>query len=337
MNILFPLVRAGSGSDIFTYNLVTGLNNLSVHADVQYLPGWTGYVPSLMGRICRPEGYDLIHANTWNGFSFKGLLPVVVTEHLIVHDPFFNKYKSVPQRIYHSKIFYDERRSIFNSDVVVNISRYTQEKMKEIYGYDDSVLIYNGIDEGLFKPLNMDDLQFRKKYNLPTGKKILLFSGNPTIRKGGDLLPRIMKEVGDEYILLMTGGLRKEHVQTGQNVISLGKLTLSELIEVYNACELFLFPTRLEGFCLSVLEAMSCGLPVVTTNVASLPEQIIDGKGGFLCRMDDVKAYADAIHYIAEDENLRVRMGRFNRQRVLDMFTLEKMTENYIKVYNRII
>ena len=53
--------------------------------------------------------------------------------------------------------------------------------------------------------------------------------------------------------------------------------------------------------------------------------------------MDDVKAYADAIHYIAEDENLRVRMGRFNRQRVLDMFNLEKMTESYIKVYNRII
>ena len=53
--------------------------------------------------------------------------------------------------------------------------------------------------------------------------------------------------------------------------------------------------------------------------------------------MDDVKAYADAIRHIAEDENLRVRMGRFNRQRVLDMFTLEKMTENYIKVYNRII
>ena len=87
MNILFPLVRAGSGSDIFTYNLVSGLNNLSVHADVQYLPGWTGYVPSLMGRICRPEGYDLIHANTWNGFSFTKIKPTVVTAHSAVRLP----------------------------------------------------------------------------------------------------------------------------------------------------------------------------------------------------------------------------------------------------------
>lgn len=334
--ILFPLIQAGSGSDIFTYNLVSGLNNLSVHADVQYLPGWTGYVPSLMGRICRPEGYDLIHSNTWNGFSFKGLLPVVVTEHLIVHEPFYKKYKSVPQRIYHSKIFYDERRSIFNSDVVVNISRYTQEKMKEVYGYDDSVLIYNGIDQELFKPVNTDDLQFRKKYNLPTGKKILLFSGNPTIRKGGDLLPRIMKEVGDEYILLMTGGLRKEHVQTGQNIIALGKLTLPELIEIYNACDIFLFPTRLEGFGLSVAEAMACGKPVVTTDCSSLPELVIDGKGGFLCEMDNVKEYAESVRIIGEDPSLRRDMGKFNRERTIRKFSLNRMAEEYLRVYKKL-
>jgi glycosyltransferase involved in cell wall biosynthesis len=99
---------------------------------------------------------------------------------------------------------------------------------------------------------------------------------------------------------------------------------------------MLLFPTRLEGFCLSILEAMSCGIPVVTTNTSSLPEQIFDGKGGYLCPVDDVKAYAEAIRHLAEDENLRSRMGRFNRQRVLDHFTIEKMTQEYIKVYRKI-
>lgn len=336
MKILFPLAKADSGSDVFTYNLVSGLNNSSIRADIQNLPKWSGYIPSIMGKMCKPAGYDIIHANTWNGFAFAGLSPVVVTEHLLVHDPIFYPYKSVYQRLYHSKIFYDERKTIFNSDLVVSISRYSQKKMEEVFEYDDSVLIYNGIDEDLFKPINTDHSQLRKKFNLPTEKKILLFSGNPTVRKGGDLLPLIMKKLGNDYVLLMTGGLRKGHIRTGQNIISLGKLTLQELIEVYNLGELFLFPTRMEGFCLSILEAMSCGMPVVSTDVASLPEQVIDGKGGFLCPMNDIRAYANAVRYITEDESIRRKMGIFNRNRVLSEFNLTQMTEKYVKIYKQI-
>ncbi|HOJ97887.1 MAG TPA: hypothetical protein PK024_13730, partial [Methanospirillum sp.] len=64
MKVLFPLARAGSGSDIFTYNLVSGLHKSSVHADIQYLPGWSGYYPPLMGKLCNQTVYDVIHANS---------------------------------------------------------------------------------------------------------------------------------------------------------------------------------------------------------------------------------------------------------------------------------
>ncbi|KAF5083742.1 D-inositol-3-phosphate glycosyltransferase [anaerobic digester metagenome] len=336
MKILFPLAKAGSGSDIFTYNLVSGLNNSSIHADIQYLPNWSGYIPSFMGKMCKSAGYDIIHSNTWNGFAFVGLSPLVVTEHLIVHDPIFYPYKSIAQRLYHSKIFYDEQKTILNSDMVVSISRYCQKKIEEFFDYDNSVLIYNGIDEEIFKPINTDPSLLRKKYGLPTDKKILFFSGNPTIRKGGDLLPHIMKELGNEYILLMTGGLRKGQIRTGQNIISLGRLTLQELIEIYNLGELFLFPTRMEGFCLSILEAMSCGMPIVSTNVASLPEQVIDGKGGVLCPMDDIRAFANAVRYITEDESIHRKMGIFNRSRVLSEFSLTKMVKNYVNIYKKL-
>lgn len=337
MNVLFPLTKAGSGSDIFTYNLASGLRTSSHGVDLKFLPGWSGLFPPIMGKLCNTSECDVIHANTRDGFGFAGRKPLVVTEHLVVHDPLLNPYKSRLERLYHSQIYRYEQKSLASADIVVSISNYVQKKIEEEFGYFDSVLIFNGINENMFCPLPIDREALLRKYSLSEDKKILFFAGNPTIRKGGDLLPKIMDNLGEEYILLITGGLREKITYNRPNIISTGKIALSELVLLYNLSDLFLFPSRLEGFCLSVLEAMSCGTPVVTTNVSSLPEQIIDGKGGILCPIDDISAFGEAVQCITEDENLRRRMGDFNRQRILDSFTQEKMTREYIKVYNTLI
>jgi glycosyltransferase involved in cell wall biosynthesis len=337
LKVIFPLIQGDSGSDIFTHNLKSGLNRKSVTADIQYLPPWSGFIPSLGGRLCDSSGYDLTHANTWNGYAFRGTNPLVLTCHLMVFDPAYDHYRSLSQRLYHSLIFQYEKQGFSVADNVICISQDMQKKIEEIYGYSDSLLIYNGIDNTIFKPETIDKLSLCKKYGIPPDKRILFFSGNPTRRKGGDLLPDIMNELGDDYVLVLTGGLRERGKYCYPNILIVGKVELIDLISLYNLSDLFLFPTRLEGFCLSILEAMACGKPIVTTNTSSLPEQVVEGKGGFLCPIDDVKAYADAVRHLAEDENLSARMGRFNRQRILDMFTLEKMTNEYVNVYTKII
>ncbi|MDX8551859.1 glycosyltransferase family 4 protein [Methanospirillum sp. J.3.6.1-F.2.7.3] len=337
MKILFPLTRAGTGTDIFTDNLASGLRKLTHTADMKFLPGWSGFIPPVMGKLCDTSTYDLIHANSWNGFGFTGSKPLVVTEHLVVHDPLLNPYKTRLQRFYHSYIFHNEQKSFVSADIVVSISKYVQKKMQEEFGFYDSTLIFNGIDETVFNRVTIERTSFLKKYSIPEDKKIIFFAGNPTSRKGGDLLPRIMNNLGDDYVLIITGGLREKSNFKTPNIISTGKIPTSELIAAYNISDLFLFPSRLEGFCLSILEAMSCGIPVVTTNVSSLPEQVIDEKGGVLCPIDDISAFTNAIRYITEDENLMKKMGNFNRQRILDLFTLDKMTREYVKIYEKLV
>jgi Glycosyltransferase len=105
---------------------------------------------------------------------------------------------------------------------------------------------------------------------------------------------------------------------------------------MYNYADIFLFPTRLEGFGLSVAEAMACGKPIVTTDCSSMPELVIDGKGGFLCEMDNVKDFADSIRILAEDSGLRRQMGTFNRARVIEKFSLDRMVQEYITVYKKL-
>jgi glycosyltransferase involved in cell wall biosynthesis len=98
--------------------------------------------------------------------------------------------------------------------------------------------------------------------------------------------------------------------------------------------DILLFPTVREGHSIAVLEAMASGLPVVASNVASLPEQIIHEQGGFLCTLGDVNKFANAIQNLADDIILRKYLGDFNRAKVEESFTLNNMISDYNKVFS---
>ena len=333
MNILFPLIKAGSGSDIFTCNLVSGLNKRLVKNKILFLPGWSGVYPPVAGYLCNSSGYDILHTNTWNAYAFKADIPLVATEHHVVHDPEFYRYKSRGQKYYHKFIHRYERKSLDQAQAVTCVSKYTQKMLKQVFGYSDSHLIYNGIDTNLFKPAFIS----RQDYGIPDDVTILLNIGNLSNRKGSDLLSPIMKELGDKYVLFTSAGLRPNRYINSPGIRSIGKVNFNSLLNFYNLCDILLFPTRLEGFGLSVAEAMACEKPIVTTDCSSLPELVEQDKGGILCELDNIHDYANAVRYLAEDENLRKKMGNFNRNKVLDMFTIDRMTEKYVALYHGLI
>ena len=334
MKVLFPLIQAGSGADVFTHNLVSGLKQSSLAADIQHLPGWSGYIPPIMGKLCNSEGYDIIHSNLWNGFAFAGLKPVVATSHSAVRLPELKKYQSLSQKIFYRLVSRWEKSTLNSADTVCCVSKFAAQYLERMYGYSDTKIVYNGVNTNIFCPKIIED-NVNLKHEKSTIK--LFFSGNTRLMKGFDLIPVIMKQLGNGYSLTLASGLRNQKKRNYQyNIVDLGRVEPNQMPQFYRDTDIFLFPTRLEGFSLTVLEAMSCGNPIVTTNTSSLPEQVIDGKGGFLCEMDNVKDFAESIRIIAEDSSLRREMGRFNRERVIAKFSLERMVQEYIKVYKKL-
>ena len=84
-----------------------------------------------------------------------------------------------------------------------------------------------------------------------------------------------------------------------KNVINLGKLSSGKMVDLYNAVDIVLFPSIYEGFGWPPLEAMACGIPVVTSNSGSLPEVI--GDSAILLDPFDYKGYANAIIKLLTD------------------------------------
>jgi glycosyltransferase involved in cell wall biosynthesis len=333
MKIAIKQVRGGAGIDVWAENLCRGIKSQGHQCNLDLQSAMYQFFPFLVKIQKKDPEFDIIHGNTWNAFAYKTAVPLVVTEHHIVHDPAFNPYRTLQQKVYHQWIYRCEQKSLRVADAVTCDCEYTRKKLEEIFGYSTSHIVYPGIDNTLFRPV---DVRI-SEWNIPNDPTVVFFAGNLSTRKGADLLPSIMDRLGDEYTLLVASGQKQGSVLGCKNIINLGDLRLNQLVAIYNRCDIFLTPSRLEGFGLSVAEAMACEKPVVATNCSSLPELVADGKGGFLCRMDDVDDFAEKIRHLAADENLRLEMGLFNRKRVEEKFTIEKMTQGYLQVYRSII
>jgi glycosyltransferase involved in cell wall biosynthesis len=333
MKVTIRQVRGGSGVDVWAENLCRSIRNRGHECNLDLCSGVYQFVPMPESLQKKIPGSDIIHSNSWNAFAFKNETPLVVTGHHVVHDPAYNPYRTLPQKIFHSWIYRCEKKSLNLADAVTCVSKYTQKKLEESFKFSDSVVIYNGIDTSVFRPTG----QSSDAWNIPPDKTLLFFAGNLSRRKGADLLPAIMKQLGEKYILLLATGQRKTNFDSQKNIINIGHQDPGHLVMAYNRCNIFLTPSRLEGFGLSVAEAMACGKPVVATNCSSLPELVVDDKGGFLCRMDDAKDFAEKIRHLAADEELRREMGTFNLKRVEEKFTAKRMTGEYLKIYSDLL
>jgi glycosyltransferase involved in cell wall biosynthesis len=183
-------------------------------------------------------------------------------------------------------------------------------------------VIYNGIDVSAYDPGQAQG----------NGPLRLITVGALSARKGQEYaigaLARLQSRGVDVSLELVGSGpdeakLRKKAASDGieSRVRFAGEQTDPR---PHLACaDLFVLPSRQEGFSNALLEAMACALPVVATDVGGNAEALVDGEGGRLVPPQDSEALAAAIAEMASDRERLVAMGRFNRRRVEERFSLQ--------------
>ena len=289
LGIWFPTVRAGTGADVFAVRLAEGLQRRGVRAEITWLPHRAEYAPWSVAAAKPPSWASVVHINTWlhpRFYAGTGL-PILATCHGCVHDPALEPYKSRAQAFYHRHLVRPiEKHSLATAVVVTAVSLYTAEKVTQAFGRKGIEVIANWLP---------DDAFVRNGREAPNEPFRLLYVGNWSSRKGSDLLPAIIGELGPEFELQFTG-VPPKHTRLPQNMVSLGwSSEPSRVREWMWAADALMFPSRMEGMPLAVLEAMACGLPIIASDTSSLPELIADGRTGLLCPVDDVHAFANAV------------------------------------------
>jgi glycosyltransferase involved in cell wall biosynthesis len=236
--------------------------------------------------------------------------------------------------------------TIKSYDHIFTVSNYLKKWLVTSYKIAPNkiTVISNGV-ENFLKP-GPKDSQLVKKYKLKD-KVVLLNVGLLNDRKNVLFLIDVFKELIPKYknlVLIICGSgnlkIKLEEIIEKSNLI--GKVYLFEPVygqqklKVFNLADIFLFPSKNEGFGLVGAEAMACGKPVIAADNSSLPELVDDKKSGYLAKTNDINDWVHKIELLINSNKLKDRMGKNGLKKVKKYYTWDKVADKTIEVYQRL-
>jgi len=284
--------------------------------------------PLLLLRLARALRADVVHTHLVHADVYGGIAARLRGTHLVS-----TKHNDDPFRT--GRFRYVERGLARTADRIVAITdslrRFTVERVGVPAGKVET--IHYGLDDppepwGKNPP---DDV--------PDGARVLLAVARLTPQKGLDAAVRALPLLPDDTVLVVLGegpdrvrleGLARD-LGVERRMFLPGRVP--DVAAWLRRATLLVHPARWEGFGLGVLEAMLAGLPVVASNVSSLPELVVDGETGYLVRPDDPSALALGVARALE----RPELGAAGRDRARREFSVARMADRTAALYDAIL
>jgi glycosyltransferase involved in cell wall biosynthesis len=280
---------------------------------------------------------DLVHVPHFNAPLAK-INNLVITIHDLIYLK-FNESSSFAKKAAGRLVI---SRAVKNARKIIAVSENTRRDIEQYFPNSKGKIevIYEDSDPVFLKNINSNKIQeIKKKYNLPD--KIILFVG--TLKKHKNIERLVdaylsMKNRGIEHLLVVVGRYRPQEPEilkkiNSSGAVYLGEVPLDDLIAIYNFATVLVIPSLYEGFGLPALEAMTCGLPVVSSCLASLPEVI--GEAGVLFNPYDVSDMTNKIISVLVDEKFRQGLINKGRQR-LEKFSWQKTAQETLRIYKEV-
>lgn len=307
-------------------------------------PPYALALASQMVNLIEYEDLDLLHVHyalphATSAYLAKQIMsdrgvtvPIITTLHgtditLVGRDP---SYKHVVEF------------SIDKSDGVTAVSEYLKRETYEHFDIEQDIeVVPNFIDLDRFQKSNKSHF---KKAICPNDEKVVVHVSNfrkvKRVPEVVTVFSKILKAGIEAKLLLVGDGPDRQKAEQQcrdlgicEHVRFLGKLDQVE--EVLSIADLFLIPSGSETFGLAALEAMSCSVPVISSNIGGLPEVNVHGETGYLCDLDDVDCMADYGVKILSDPDLHERMSQNAREHAAT-FKQEEVVKQYENFYKKV-
>jgi len=309
-------------------------------------PFWEQY---LLPEAATEAGCEILHC-TSNTAPLRLDIPLVVT----LHDIIYMESRSLFSKGFSSyqKFGNMYRRMVVpgivkNCRKLITVSESEKKRIAGFFHLDDSKIeaVYNGVSSH-FKRVtdSAENAYLKKKYKLPD--RFFFFFGNTDPKKNTrgvlQALSIFLKNSDEKIPLLMLDYDRKELTSLIQDIgdpllsdhiILTGYIPNNELPGIYSLCSVFLYPSLRESFGIPILEAMACGVPVITSNTSSMPE--VGGDAALFVDPYVPAQIADAMKKVIRNQDLRAELidkGFKNASK----FSWNAMAKNLLRIYKEI-
>lgn len=303
-------------------------------------------------RAAREEGCQILHC-TSNTAPINTYIPLIVTLHDIIYmessylkilkgsGTIYQKFGNIYRRLVIPRI-------VKRSSKIITVSHFEKNRIGQFFkikGDDRLAAVYNGVSEH-FKPItDKDELQrVKTKYNLPGHFFFFLGNTDPKKNTKGTLkaFSDFIQQTGADYKLVMLDYERNELEKLLDDIndktlinriILTGYVVNTDLPAIYCQCDVFLYPSLRESFGIPMLEAMACGVPVITSNTSSMPE--VAGTAAFIIDPYKPEQITNALIQITNNRDLKQQLIENGLQQAAK-FSWKAMAEDVLEIYNQI-
>ena len=341
---------------VFVHQVGTNPKRYSAIARINYsFHAW-----QKLSEIIKTHNIEVVDAACWGAegflYSLFKSVPLIVGVATSSLDILETKTYSGKKEFFIFKVLsLIEDFTVKRADRVVAYSRavYTHLTCKLGIAPDKVDIVHHAIDIDKFKFVESD---IRQKLGVSNDAYLVLFAGRLESRKGAHILcqaiPHILEQKPDVRFVLLGhdtntapgGGSFKHHIvsqaQSGgfnDNLVFIDFLPDNELVQLYSACDILISASLKESFGLTVIEAMSCGKPVVATSVGIVPElQHYGSKGVSVIPAGEAQILAEAsIKFLSLDDKHRKELGIRNRHLIEKDFSITMWVAKMIEVYRQ--
>jgi L-malate glycosyltransferase len=314
---------------------------VGVHC-VERRPGFDWRLSGRLRAYFRQEGVDVVHAHQYAPFFYSSLA----------------RYRGGPAIAFteHGRTYPDRRRIkrvianrflLHRADALVGVGDAVRRALIDNEGFPPGrvEVIRNGIDVDRFAATSAERAEKRRELGWDSDQVIVLHVARLDPLKDHATALRAFAEVRKSTpharLVIVGDGPERRAIEELTASLGLSDVVLllgvrHDVASLWGAADVGLLTSLSEGIPLTLLEAMAAGLPTVGTRVGGVPEVVVDSECGRLCAAGDVRSLADALSTLAADPELRRRWGAAGRARVAECFSLDRMTDEYDRLYARL-
>jgi glycosyltransferase involved in cell wall biosynthesis len=289
---------------------------------------------------------DILHC-TANTAPYRVNVPMVVTIHDVIYLEETSFEGSVYQNfgnIYRKLIV---PHAIKNAKKIITVSEYEKTVIADVCKTDPEkiAVIHNGVSERFHAKFTQNEIEyFRKQMQLP--EQFILFLGNTAPKKNtagaikayiyycsivNDPLPLVITDYPRSMVLALLSKINRSDLIN--YIVTPGYVPTAQMPLLYNCSSIFLYPSLRESFGLPLLEAMSCGIPVITSNIPSIRE--VAGDAAIFIDPEKPEQIAEAINTLMNDHTHKDLLMQKGFVRT-SLFTWENAAKKLIKLYESI-